>query len=76
MHSLVQVWCCDNHVFDLQSSMYPSCRQITLASERVQPLVSAIVPHRPPRHTSTRPSLSVLPPTSLTAPVVQAPPIE
>ena len=43
----------------------PSCRHTTVASSAIQ-LSSHTVPHPPPRHTSTRPSMSEAPPTSCT----------
>ena len=52
----------------VQSLGSPSCLHTTLALLSVQES-SQTVPHCPPRHTSTRPS--VRPPTSLTLPVEQ-----
>ena len=53
-------------------SAYPSCLQTTVASLTPQ-ASSHTVPQVPLWQNSTRPSLSVLPPTSLTSPDVQFP---
>ena len=49
------------HTIDIPNVGYPSCLQTTRASVVLQPL-SHIVPHTPPRHISTLPSLDVVPP--------------
>lgn len=51
----------------LPSGENPSCVQTTVASWSSH-MSSHTVPYRPPMHTSTRPSYTVLPPTNLTDP--------
>ena len=54
---------------------YPSCLQTTLASLLSQ-LLSQIDSHCPPTHTSTVPSVGLIPLNSLTSPLIQARPLK
>lgn len=49
----------------IHTYLYPSCRHTTSASRSVHPS-SHTVPHWPDKYSSTRPSLGLSPPTSLT----------
>ncbi len=51
-----------------------SCRHTVLASSSSQCLSAQTVPHRPSRHTSTRPSYSLLPSTSRMSPLAHRDP--
>ena len=58
-------------IYLLHSEVRPSCLQATLASLKSQES-SHTVPHCPRKHTSTRPSKSLLPPTSRISVSLQA----
>ena len=68
VHRRVRVFCCYSYIPFVEN---PNCPHTTVASAASHES-SQTVPHCPPKHTSTRPSSEVGPPTSLTAPSVHS----